>query len=105
MLCLPDRGVWLGDVELTEPYQLVGGDVNLDIVARGEGDLLIGADRFKNEFLDEGCHAEIADDPEVVGFLVTRTCAACIDDIEVKTPLAFLERVSGESPTDGSPGG
>ena len=48
MLRLPDRGIRLGDVELTEPDQLVGGDVDLEIVAGGEGDLLVGADRFKD---------------------------------------------------------
>ncbi len=40
VLVFPDGGKGLGDVEVAEADRLVGGDVELQVVARREGDLL-----------------------------------------------------------------
>ena len=90
MLGFPDGGVRLGDVKLPEPDHPVGGDVELEVVARGEGDLLGGIDRFEDEFLDESGHAPVANDAQGVGLLVGRPGTTDPCGVETKAAVAFL---------------
>ena len=46
MLGFPDLGKGIGNIELAEADIFVGGDVELQVVAGGEGDLFGGVERL-----------------------------------------------------------
>ena len=67
VLCLPDLGIRDAHGNFLERYLVVGGDVELQVIAR----LVFGRRRsglgLKNQFLDEGRHVFVADHAEAVG--------------------------------------
>jgi hypothetical protein len=62
MLMLPDVGERLGNVELAKADRIVSGNVELQVVARGEGNLFRCIQRFENQLLDEGGDVAVTDD-------------------------------------------
>lgn len=69
VLRAPNGGVGLGNGELGEADGVLGGNVELEVVTRGEGDFIRGVDGLKREFLDEGGDGAVGDDAEGKRFL------------------------------------
>jgi hypothetical protein len=62
MLVLPDGSKRLGNVEVAEADRIVGGDVDLQVVARGKGNLLRSVQWFENQLFDKCGDAAVTDD-------------------------------------------
>ena len=95
MLVFPDSGKRLRNVELTKRDRIVGGNVELQVVARREVKLCFC--RFEHEFFDEGCDVRIAHDAELVRLLRAGACAAGMGDVDHNLAIALLDRIRGQT--------
>lgn len=62
VIALPDIVEGCGDIEIAEADLLESGDVELEVIAWGEGDVLVGVDGFEHQFFDKSGDAAITDD-------------------------------------------
>ena len=105
MLLLPHSGVRFRDVEFTELNRLVGRYIDLHIIARCEANLLVGIHWFEHEFFNEGGHAGITNDTQLVSLLVTCPIAASLFDIKPQSAVALFDGIGGEAAADRSASG
>ena len=89
-LCLPDLGKGGVHGDFVERYFVVGGDVELKVVARPVIERRRAGLQFKNQFLDEGGDVVVADDAESVGGGELREAAtAGGSEVEEDLPVVF----------------
>ena len=100
VLILPHGGEGLGNVEIAEADLLVSGYVELQIVARSEGELLGTISRLENQFLNESRNAAVAHYAEPAGLRCTGSRADGTRDVDVKLAIALLNRVCCQTPAD-----
>ena len=101
VLGLPDLGKGGVHRDFAERYFVVGGDVELQVVAR----LVIGQRRaglgFQNQFLDEGGDVVVADDAESVGGgALGEAATAGGSEVEEDFPVVFAGLVGLEADAD-----
>src|SRR5215469_8393108 len=72
----PDRGEWLGNVEVAEADAVVSGNIELQVIAGGKDKLPIDIDGLKHQLLDKGCDAAVTHHFKLAGFLCAGAGAA-----------------------------
>src|ERR1700677_863605 len=97
----PDRGEGLGNVEIAEADRIVRGDVELNVIARCEGNRFAGIHGFEDQFLDERGDVFVADHLEPAGLLRARANSAGTRHIDAEAALALLHRIGSKSAANG----
>ena len=100
MLVPPNGGERLGNVKIAEADRFVCRNVELQIVARGEGNGFGSIERLKDQFLDESGNVAVAHHTEAVELL--RACAdsAGLEDIDADSPSALFYRIGCKPAAD-----
>src|SRR5579862_3208528 len=96
MLVFPDGGERLRYLEPTECDRIVGGNVELHVVARRKLEFFR---RFEHKLFDEGCDVCIAHDAELVWLLCAGSCAAGMRGVDHNLAIALLDRIRGQTAT------
>ena len=100
MLMLPDGGERLGNVELAKADRIVSGNIELQVIARGEGNFFRGVQGFENQLFNKCGDIAITDDAELVGLLRTSAGAAGPAHVNEDSTVALRNRVRDQTAAD-----
>ncbi len=100
VLMLPHGCERLGNVEIAKANRIVSGNIELQVIARGEGDLFCGVQGFENQLFDKCGNVAVADDAKLVGLLSTGAGAAGPAHVNKDSAVALRNRIRDQTAAD-----
>jgi len=97
VMVFPDGSEGLGDVEIAKANRVEGGDIELQVIARREGNFFSYICRFKNQFFDKSGDVAIADHAELIGFLRPGTHTTGTGNVDQESTVTFLDGIRDEA--------
>ena len=79
---------------------IVGGNVELQVVAWRESDGLFDIQRFQHKFLDKGSDASVAHYAEPAGLLRAGSSSACTGNVDTDLCTALFDRIRRQPAAD-----
>ena len=100
VLMLPHGRERLWNVEIAKANRVVSGNIQLQVIARGERDLFCAVQGFENQLLDKCGNVAVTDYAKLVGLLSTSPGAAGPAHINKDSTVTLRNRVRDQTATD-----